>query len=164
MIRLVKASLEDCQTIHEMQVVSFKDLLDKYNDVKTNPGAETLEQVVKRMMQEFTTYYFITVDGRRIGVIRVVTFDGKQCRIAPMFILPQYQGCGYAQEVLNRIESLYPDSEKWMLDTIKEEPKLCHLYEKMGYQLTGKEEPIQEGMTIVYYEKPQITSTSKAEN
>jgi hypothetical protein len=39
----------------------------------------------------------------------------------------------------------------WELDTIKQEGKLCHLYEKMGYKQTGREETIKEGMTLVFY-------------
>lgn len=51
------------------------------------------------------------------------------------------------------MEALYPEAAHWELDTIKQEPKLCHLYEKLGYRQTGKEEELQPGMTIVFYEK-----------
>ena len=58
-----------------------------------------------------------------------------------------------AQETLYEIEKIYPQTVHWTLDTIKEEAKLCHLYEKMGYRTTGQEECIQQNMTIVFYEK-----------
>jgi hypothetical protein len=48
---------------------------------------------------------------------------------------------------------LYPQAEGWQLDTIKGETKLCHLYEKIGYKRTGKEEVLQDNITIVYYAK-----------
>ena len=67
--------------------------------------------------------------------------------------MPEYQGNGYAQQALSAIEALYPFAKSWNLDTIKQEPKLCHLYEKMGYRRTGKENTIKEGMTLVFYEK-----------
>lgn len=49
--------------------------------------------------------------------------DENVYRIAPMFILPEYQGNGYAQQALTE------------------------------YVTTGKEEQIQENMTIVFYAK-----------
>ena len=45
------------------------------------------------------------------------------------------------------------NGEKWELDTILQEKKLCYLYEKMGYQKTGKTEKIKDGMDLVYYAK-----------
>ena len=51
------------------------------------------------------------------------------------------------------IERLHPDIERWFLDTIKEEARNCHLYEKIGYKKTGKSEAVNEKMTLVYYEK-----------
>jgi GNAT superfamily N-acetyltransferase len=70
-----------------------------------------------------------------------------------MFILPEFQGQGFAQQAIKAAEALYPQAEGWQLDTIKEERKLCHLYEKMGYKRTGKEEVLQDNMTIVYFAK-----------
>lgn len=145
-IRLTKATINDCKQIHQMQVKAFESLLIKYNDKETNPGSETLERVKQRMGQIFTDYYFIELDTTKIGVIRVATNIQNVCRIAPMFILPAYRSKGYAQQAIMEAELLYPDINIWELDTIKQENKLCHLYEKMGYVITGKEERIQEGM------------------
>lgn len=62
-------------------------------------------------------------------------------------------GNGYAKQTLKQIELLYPGAKCWELDTIKEESKLCYLYESMGYKPGGREENIKEGMTFVYYRK-----------
>lgn len=105
------------------------------------------------MMQEFTDYYFIRLNDKNIGVIRIVKLNDNTCRISPMLILPAYQGKGYAQQAIIEIESFYPEANYWELDTVKQEAKLCYLYEKMGYRATGKEVDIQEGMTIIYYTK-----------
>lgn len=152
-IKLQKAYISDCEEIHKMQVKSFKNLLDKYDDINTNPGAESLEKIISRMKQEFTDYYFIQLNDKNIGVIRIMRLKGNVCRISPMFILPEFQGKGFAQQTINAVEALYSQADSWKLDTIKEETKLCHLYEKMGYKKTGKEEVIQDNMTIVYYSK-----------
>ena len=136
-----------------MQVSAFTELLEKYRDVDTNPASESLEKIQNKFNQSFTDYYFIMLDETKIGVVRVVRLSDTICRISPMFILPEYQNNGYAQLALSAVEKLYPNADEWQLDTIKEESKLCHLYEKCGYIPTGKEEVIKDGMTIAYYSK-----------
>ena len=89
----------------------------------------------------------------KVGVIRVVSIDENTMRISPMMILPEHQNKGYAQKALSEIENMYSHIKYWQLDTIKEEEKLCYLYEKVGYVKTGKEEVIKQGMTIVFYQK-----------
>lgn len=92
--------------------------------------------------------------------MRICHFD-KLCKLKQIYILPEYQGFGYAQKAITIAESLYPAVEKWELDTILQEEKLCYLYEKMGYKKTGKVEPIMNGMDIVYYAKQIISSQQK---
>lgn len=152
-IQLQKASFTDAKELHSMQVVCFRPLLDKYGDVATNPAAEPLERIQNRLQQSETDYYFICLNSQKIGAIRVVRLPEDTCRISPMFLLPEFQGKGLAQQTLSAIEEIYPQAVRWTLDTIKEEEKLCHLYEKMGYRTTGREEIIQQNMTIVFYEK-----------
>ena len=151
-IELEKAQFHDCPEIHSLQVKSFLSLLEKYQDFSTNPAAESLERIEERFRQTETTYWFITLRGRNIGGIRVCDF-GEVCRISPIFILPEYQGRGYAQHALKALEKLFPNAIRWELDTIAQEEKLCHLYEKVGYRPTGKTKNIQENMDLVFYEK-----------
>lgn len=153
LIQLLKADANDCCQIHQMQIKAFAYLLDKYHDYAMNPAAEPLEKIRQRMEQAFTDYYFIQLGNENVGAIRVVRLHDSACRISPMFILPEFQGKGYAQQTIKNAESLYPDACRWALDPIKQESKLCYLYEKIGYITTGKEEDIQPGMTIIFYEK-----------
>lgn len=152
-ITLRKASLEDCSFIHAMQVESFRALFEKYHDAGTNPGVEPLSRVEERMKQPFTDYYLILMEDVIIGVIRIVRRSNTICRVSPIFIMPEYQGNGFVQIAMLSAEKLYPDVKLWQLDTILQEEKLCHLYEKLGYRRTGEVEKIQTGMDIVYYEK-----------
>lgn len=152
-LELMKATISDCVLIHKMQLESFDELYQKYKDFETSPACESLDLIKQKMSQDCTDYYIIKLNNEEIGAIRVVRMDDNICRISPMFILPKYQGYGYAQEVIRLAESLYPNAQDWQLDTIKQENKLCYLYEKMGYKTTGKEVEIKEGMTIRYYSK-----------
>lgn len=152
MITLQKAGIEDAKTIHAMQVRAFQGLLEKYQDYATNPAAEPVGKITQRMRMEGSCYYFILADGEAVGFIRIQD-TGLACRVSPIGILPEHQGKGYASQAMLLAERLYSQASLWELDTIGEEPKLCRLYEKLGYRETGRREQIQPGMTIVYYEK-----------
>ena len=151
-ITLKKAAVEDAPLLYEMQIKAFKPLLEKYQDFNTNPGAEIIERTIHRLKEQNSHYYFILLADIRIGAIRVLD-NGDLCRLKQIYILPEYQGYGYAQQAILLVEMLHKNARNWELDTIKQESKLCHLYEKMGYKQTGKEERVKDGMTIVFYKK-----------
>lgn len=153
MLNLKKAIVEDCDKIHILQVQSFQSLFKKYNDINTSPAVESVERIVQKMNQNASDYYLIQLGNEAIGAIRIIKNKQDIYRISPMFILSEYQGNGFAQQAIKAVESYYPHAKGWMLETIKEETKLCYLYEKLGYRATGKEEVIQNNMTIVYYKK-----------
>ena len=58
-IDLIRASLKDTKEIWEMQVKSFKNFLDKYQDFETNPANESISNVEMRLKQNFTFFYFL---------------------------------------------------------------------------------------------------------
>ncbi len=153
MVRLIKAKIEDAKLIHEIQVESFMPLLKKYNDVDTNPANEKIESIIKRLEEEKTDYYLVYNEEDVIGTVRVVKLGEETYKISPMCILPKYQGNGYAQKTIKAVEELYNSAKFWYLNTIKEESKLCHLYEKMGYKITGDESKINDKMTIIEFFK-----------
>ena len=152
-ISLLKAELKDAEIIHTMQIKSFMPLFEKYQDFHTSPATEPLEKVNDRIKQSFTDYYIIKNNRINVGGIRIVTSENKRYRISPIFILPEYQGLGIAQEVFCMIETIYSDASVWELDTILQERGNCYLYEKLGYKRTGKIENINDNMDIVFYEK-----------
>jgi GNAT superfamily N-acetyltransferase len=153
-INLVKASVENAEEIHQMQLISFKKLLEKYQDYDLNPGNEKIEKTIARINENITDYYIIKFKEKSIGGIRIRTYDnGLLCKVGPLFVLPEYQNKGIAQEVFKIIEEKYKPKDGWILDTILEEEGNCHLYEKIGYKRTGKIERINEKMHLVYYEK-----------
>lgn len=152
-VKIVKAEFQDLQLLYDIQLKSFKSLLEKYQDYDMSPGNESIEGIIRRYNQDFTTYWIIKNDEKTVGGVRVITGGSCDYRISPIFILPSEQGKGIAQKIFRLLEEFYQDSKLWMLDTILEEEANCYLYEKLGYKKTGKLEKVKEGMTIVYYEK-----------
>ena len=153
-IKLIAANLEDLNTILQMQKEAFSELYAKYQDTETSPATEEYEDILFRINQTETTYYFITADNVKVGVIRIVDCkDGiTRKRISPIFIMPEYRNQGYAQQAIKEAERIH-GNQNWKLDTILQEKGNCYLYEKLGYHQTGKTEQINDKMTIVFYEK-----------
>ena len=73
--------------------------------------------------------------------------------LANLFVLKKYRNQGIAQRAVVLAESLYPHYNIWRLDTIKQESRNCHVYEKLGYVPTGAEKKINKRMIIIDYEK-----------
>ncbi len=139
---------EDVETVWKMQVEAFSDLLEKYLDYDMSPAAESIDKVLARFEQPWTTYFFIMENDEKVGVIRVVDKkDGSRKRISPIWIMPEHRNKGYAQA-----EQIY-GSLHWCLDTILQEAGNRHLYEKIGYHQTGRIDKVNERMDIVFYEK-----------
>ncbi len=74
-ITLSRATIDNAQELHAMQVESFKELLEKYQDFDTNPGNESMEKVAARLKQDFTFYYFICIGQKKAGAIRIVDLN-----------------------------------------------------------------------------------------
>ena len=144
---------EDVETVWKMQVEAFSDLLEKYQDHDMSPAAESIDKVLARFEQPWTTYFFIMANNEKVGVVRVVDKkDGSRKRISPIWIMPEYRNKGYAQQAILAAEKKY-GSNHWCLDTILQEKGNLHLYEKLDYHQTGRIDRVNDRMDIVYYEK-----------
>lgn len=153
-IQLVRIGIEDAEKLWNMQVKAFQELFDKYQDEETSPATEKLDKIIMRLNQSFTYYYFIKADDATVGAIRVVDEHkkGKSKRISPIFIMQDYRNKGIAQKAIQLAEEKHGNSG-WELDTILQEKGNCYLYEKMGYQQTGKTKIINDKMTLTFYHK-----------
>lgn len=144
---------EEVEVVWRMQVEAFSELLEKYQDHETSPATESMDKVMARFEQPWTTYYFIMADDKEVGVIRVVDKkDGSRKRISPIWIMKEYRNKGYAGLAIKAAEQIY-GSDHWCLDTILQEKGNLHLYEKLGYHRTGRIDKINDKMDIIFYEK-----------
>lgn len=153
-LQLIRIGPDEVEALWRMQVKSFSALYETYQDAETSPATETVDRIRQRLMQPFTRYYWIVAEAEKVGAIRVVDHGTPERakRISPIFILPAFRNRGYAQEAIRLVEAIH-GSTGWELDTILEEPGNCYLYEKLGYKRTGKLQPVNERMTLVFYRK-----------
>lgn len=187
-IELVLATPEDAGLIHQMKYEAFLPLYEKYHDDETSPVNEKIDKVISQLTHPNSEYYLIQVNGENAGAVRAarkrrkladvagkvegmntvaeqgnnITEDMKVDKnvnfISPIFILPRFQNKGYGQVVINKLLALYPEVVTWKLDTIKQEAGNCHLYEKCGFVRIGEEKIVNDKMTLVDYEKTNVTA------
>nr|WP_318540410.1 GNAT family N-acetyltransferase [Terribacillus saccharophilus] len=152
-ITLHKATEADAELIHAYQIAAFQPLLDKYQDMDSNPANEPLSRTIDRINRTDGGYYRILTEGQFTGAICHFSKEPDVYWISPIFIHPAHQGKGIAQQVLKLAENMFSEARIWRLATLREEKGNCHLYEKIGYQLTDKVQTLNERATLIYYEK-----------
>lgn len=134
-----------------MQKKCFKPIYEKYYD-ETSPYKESFAKFVLRTKKSSFQMYWIVDNSTKVGQIWIAT-KNDTAKLARLFVLPKYQNKGYATKAIIDIEKLYSQYYHWQLDTIKEEKKNVHLYQKLGYKPNGKEKIINDKMTIIEFEK-----------
>lgn len=152
-IKLVRIGVNDAEKLWTMQVQAFQKLLDKYQDLETNPANETKEKIKTKLLQKQTFFYYIYEVNDIVGAIRVIDKkDGSRKRVAPLFIMEKFRNKGLAQKAFCEIERIH-GKDNWELDTIFQEKGNCYLYEKLGYIRIGEIDRINDRMDIVHYIK-----------
>ena len=152
-IKLVRIGVNDAEKLWTMQVQAFQKLLDKYQDLETNPANGTKEKIKTKLLQKQTFFYYIYEGNDIVGAIRVIDKkDGSRKRVAPVFIMEKFRNKGLAQKAFCEIERIH-GKDNWELDTIFQEKGNCYLYEKLGYIRIGEIDRINDRMDIVHYIK-----------
>ena len=158
-VKLVRAVPEDAERIHRMKYRAFLPLYERYRDDETSPVKEPVDKVIRQLNSRNTDYYLIECDGDAVGAVRAA-FDGAEdgrlvYRVSPLFILPEHQGCGIGFAAMTALLRRYPQAGVWRLSTILQERRNCRLYERCGFVRCGTATPVNDRMTIVYYQKLQ---------
>ena len=107
LVKLVRADINDCDKIWNMQKEAFADLLEKYKDYDTSPANEPRERIETKLSEPFTYFYYIYFENEIVGAVRVVDKkDGSKKRVSPIFIMKEYRNKGLAQKTFDEIEKI----------------------------------------------------------
>ncbi len=89
-------------------------------------SAETIERSI-----EHSICFGAYLDGQQIGFARVVSDLSVFAYIMDVFILDDYQGCGYGTAIMEAVmtDQLLVDVENWQLRTLDAH----ELYKKFGF-------------------------------
>lgn len=152
-IFLENATLSDAEALHKLQIKAFLPLLEKYQDVATNPACEPLEKTKERITDPLRGFYKIVKDNVVVGAIVIKFTSSTSLWIGPIFVDPDAQNQKIGQKAMILLEKLFPDVQKYELATLSQELGNIHLYQKLGYKLTDRKEKIQQGLDLVFFEK-----------
>ena len=150
-ISLRKAVAQDAKSCLNYKEKVFTPLYEKYEDHETTPVKQTFERFKERL--KTGDFFKITLENSLVGSVHVYPKSPGVMRLHMINILDEFQGKGIAQQVMMRMESMYPEAKRWELDTILEEKRNCYLYEKMGYVQTDEKWKVNDKMTLVHYVK-----------
>ena len=150
-ISLRKAMVYDAEEIHAMQNDVFKSLHENCKDLKTTLVIQTMNMLLNRI--DKGDYYKILINENLIGSIYVYPREPGKMKLHTIGILEEYQNKGIAQNILKRIELMYPEAISWELETLESEERNCHLYEKLGYIMDGEVYEIDDNIKIITYKK-----------
>lgn len=131
--------------------IGFLPTFVKYKD-RTNPVFRTFFDFIKYYKSSSLTMFWIIFDSKKVGQIWIKTSDDCVL-LARIFVLKKWQNKGIAQQAILQTEKIFAEYKLWKLDTIMQEKKNCHLYEKLGYKQTGHRQRINNKMTVIDYEK-----------
>lgn len=157
-ITLEKATKEDAEVLHALQIKCFLPLLEKYNDHGTNPACQPIEKTLIRITDPLKGFYKILKDNILVGGIVVKQTNPGTLFLGPIFIDPEFQNQKIAQKALKLIEDMFPTKMFFELAAITQEKGNVHLYEKMGYVATGENKKISDSMIIPFFRKKVIRS------
>jgi ribosomal protein S18 acetylase RimI-like enzyme len=156
-IQLTKVHKSEIQAVSEIYDKIFSEYLGKYHDDAVNPAKMSLEKIAGHF-ERFDGYHCILRDGEIVGTIEIVhvtwDFEGQdKIYLSNLGILPEYRNQGISQAVFAELERIYQPKDGWELWTIAQEKGNCHLYEKLGYQLSGQKKQVNDLMDLVEYKK-----------
>ena len=155
-VELVKATENDVDELHEMQVKAFMPLYEIYHD-DMSPVNESKERILWKITEEISHFYFIVFEGKKVGAVRAIRDrslnDDSIMWISPIFILPEFQDLKLGEAAVTRLFEMWDNKTTWKLSTIKQEERNRHFYEKLGFELLDWEENVNENMDLVMYER-----------
>lgn len=152
-IILEKATSEDAEKLHAIQIKSFLPLLERYKDEETNPACEPIDKTLQRINDPLKVFFKILKNNILVGGVVISHTAPGVIFLGPIFIDPSFQNQKIAQEAMKIIESLYPTTDFFELSTPAQEKGNVHLYEKMGYVIYGESKRINDLLDVISLRK-----------
>lgn len=151
-LEIKKANKSEWKELLELQRKVFMPLYEKYEDKETSPVFE-LEEHFKERFDSGDYYKILYNKELLIGGINVKAIEPGKMKLRIINILKEYENKKIGQEVVKRIEFMYPEAIEWSVITMLNEERNCHFYEKLGYTKTDNKIKVNEKMTLIEYIK-----------
>lgn len=149
MISITRSDRSDAPAILELQKLAYQAEARIYNDFFIPPLVQPLDD----LEAEYGSHVFLKVVRQRqiIGSVRACGRDGT-CHIGRLIVHPDHQNRGIGKELMNRIESEFPDCRRFELFTGTKSEKNLSFYQKLGYR-PFRQEKLNDKVDLAYLEK-----------
>lgn len=164
-----RAEISDMEEILQIQKLAYKSEAEIYNDFSIPPLVQTLAEIEDEFknqvfLKAVTNQRFVmprkmhsnfskAVQNKKIiGSVRAVEIDSKTCYIGRLIVHPDFQNQGIGTRLMNEIENIFNDCERFELFTGYTSKKNLRLYGKLGYK-KFKTAKLTENIKLVYLEK-----------
>ena len=145
-----KANVDDAEEILSLQKLSYLSEAEIYSDYTIPPLVNTLDEI----KHDFDKYYFlkITEKGKIIGSVRARISKPVTCYIGRLIVHPDFQNKGIGTKLMDGIQGIFAECQRWELMTGYLSKKNIKLYKKCGYSVFNTEKLTPE-LDLVYMEK-----------
>lgn len=100
------------------------------------PGYDPVDW--QRQVIAATPYYKVMYEGQTAGGVFIVDKGGGHYYLARIYLAPEYQGQGIGLAAVRALLALYPNANKWSLDTPAWNTRTRPFYEKLSFQMVGE--------------------------
>ncbi|HML04187.1 MAG TPA: GNAT family N-acetyltransferase [Methanobacterium sp.] len=145
-----RAKIEDIDEILSIQKLSYKSEAELYNEYSIPPLVQTKEEI----KEEFKNHVFLIaiVQNKIIGSVRAHIINSKTCYVGRLIVHPDFQNKGIGTGLMDEIEEIFKECERFELFTGHNSKKNIYIYEKRGYKIF-KTEKLTDTLNLVYLEK-----------
>lgn len=149
MIRILKASEEDAESLVKVQIRAFSVDVDICGEGP--PGHDSAERQIELMKSDI--YYKIVDEDTLIGGFYIRPEENGHYEIIRLFVDPPYQGKGIGCMTLKYIEGLFDDLEVLGLEASDFRKDNHSFYEKRGYVKVGVKEYSKGGFSYIFQKR-----------
>ncbi len=144
-----RATVADAEEVLSLQKLAYKSEAEIYNDFAIPPLLQSLEEIKRDFENQIVLK--ATVDGKIRGSVRAFV-KGETCYIGRLIVHPDFQNRGVGTKLMDKIEEIFEEAERFELFTAHKSEKNLYLYQKLGYKVF-KTVKANDQLNIVYLEK-----------
>jgi GNAT superfamily N-acetyltransferase len=144
-----RADVRDAAEILALQKLAYQSEAAIYDDYTIPPLTQTLEEI----KSDFEKQVFLkaSVHGRIAGSVRAHAREGT-CFVGRLIVHPDFQNRGIGSRLMNEIEAMFNNAERFELFTGSRSEKNLYFYKKQGYEIFRSEE-LTDKVSLVFMEK-----------
>lgn len=145
-----RAKAEDMKEILQLQKIAYISEAEIYDDYSIPPLIQTKDEI----KEEFKNHVFLKAvsENKIIGSVRAHMINSKTCYIGRLIVHPDFQNQGIGTQLMDEIEEIFRECERFELITGHNSKKNIYIYKKRGYKLF-KTEKLTNNLNLVYLEK-----------